>query len=102
MLVERLVRAGLLVHDPVVHAALHDETVWLSARTLERRVLHATGLTQGTIRQIQRANRAVDLLSRGVPPLELVRVAGYADQPHLIRSLKRFIGQTPSQITIAP
>ena len=24
--------------------------------------------------------------------------AGYADQPHLTRSLKRFIGQTPAQI----
>ena len=46
--------------------------------------------------------RAVDLLGRGVPALEVVRLAGYADQPHLTRSLKRFVGQTPSQIAIAP
>ena len=100
--VERLVRAGLLVHDPVVPAAVHDDVVELSTRTLERRVMRATGLTRGMIRQIQRAERAVDLLGRGVPALEVVRRAGYADQPHLTRSLKRFVGQTPSQIAIAP
>lgn len=98
--VDRLVRAGLLVHDPVVSAAVHDDVAGLSTRTVERRVLRATGLTRGTIRQIERAERAVDLLSRGVPSVDVVRLAGYADQPHLTRSLKRFVGQTPSQITI--
>lgn len=98
--VDRLVRSGLLVHDPVVSAAVHDDVAGLSTRTVERRVLRATGLTRGTIRQIERAERAVDLLSRGVPSLDVVRRAGYADQPHLTRSLKRFVGQTPSQITI--
>ena len=95
-------RAGLLVHDPVVPAAVHDDVVGLSTRTLERRVMRATGLTRGLIRQIQRAERAVDLLGRGVPARDVVRLAGYADQPHLTRSLKRFVGQTPSQIAIAP
>ena len=54
------------------------------------------------IRQIQRVERAVDLLTRGVPALDVVRLAGFADQPHLARSLKRFVGQTPSQIAVAP
>jgi AraC-like DNA-binding protein len=27
-----------------------------------------------------------------------VEQAGYADQPHLTRSLRRFIGETPAQI----
>jgi Helix-turn-helix domain len=96
--VDRLVRAGLLVHDPVAAAAVHDDVDEISTRTVERRVVRATGLTRGTIRQIQRAEQAVDLLSRGVPALDVVRRAGYADQPHLTRSLKRFVGQTPSQI----
>ncbi len=30
--------------------------------------------------------------------LDTVERAGYFDQPHLTRSLKRFIGQTPAQI----
>ena len=96
--VEWLVRAGLLVHDPIVAAAVNDDVGTVSTRTVERRVRRATGLTRGLIRQIQRAERAVDLLIRGVPALDVVRLAGYADQPHLARSLKRFVGQTPSQI----
>lgn len=96
--VDRLARAGLLVHDPVVPAALEDDVDGLSTRSVERRVARATGLTRGTIRQIGRAERAVDLLARGVPALDVARRAGYADQPHLTRSLKRFVGQTPAQI----
>jgi Helix-turn-helix domain len=97
--VDRLVRAGLLVHDPVVPAALADDTVdGLSTRSVERRVARATGLTRGTIRQIHRAERAVELLGEGVAPLEVARRAGYTDQPHLTRSLKRFVGRTPAQL----
>jgi Helix-turn-helix domain len=96
--VDRLVRAGLLVHDPVVPEALHDDVAGLSRRSMERRVVRATGLTRGTIRQIRRAEQAVDLLATGVPAPEVARRAGYADQPHLTRSLRRFVGRTPSQL----
>jgi hypothetical protein len=97
--VERLVRAGLLVHDPVAAAALNDDDVdGLSTRSVERRVARATGLTRGTIRQIARAERAVALLGDGVAALEVVRRLEVADQPHLTRSLRRFVGLTPSQI----
>lgn len=96
--VAELARAGLLVRDPVVPEALRGEVRGLSTRSVERRVARATGLTRGAIRRIERAGRAVDLLSRGMSPLEAARHAGYADQPHLTRSLKRLVGQTPSQI----
>jgi methylphosphotriester-DNA--protein-cysteine methyltransferase len=96
--VDKLVRGGLLVHDPVASAALHGDVEGLSTRSVERRVSRATGLTRGAIRQIQRAGMAVDLLTRGVPALDVAHRVGYADQPHLTRSLKRFVGQTPSQI----
>jgi AraC-like DNA-binding protein len=96
--VDRLVGAGLLVHDPVALAAVQDDVTGLSARSVERRVARATGLTRGVIRQIQRAESAVALLARGVPAVDAARRAGYADQPHLTRSLTRFVGQTPAQI----
>jgi hypothetical protein len=99
--VDRLVAAGLLVHDPVASAAVHDDLPGLSTRSVERRVARATGLTRGTIRQIGRADQAVDLLGRGVAPVEVVRRLGYADQPHLTRSLRRFVGCTPSQLAVA-
>ena len=96
--VDRLMRAGLLVHDPIVAEALHGDVEGFSTRSLERRVARATGLSRGAMGRIRRAERAVELLSRGVPASEVARRAGYADQPHLTRSLRRFVGQTPSQI----
>ena len=96
--VDRLMRAGLLVHDPIVAEALHGDVEGFSTRSLERRVAWATGLSRGVMGRIRRAERAVELLSRGVPASEVARRTGYADQPHLTRSLRRFVGQTPSQI----
>ena len=96
--VDRLVRTGLLVHDPVVSSALRGDVQGLSMRSIERRVSRATGLTWGAIRQIRRAERAVELLSGGLSPIDVAYDAGYADQPHLTRSLTRFMGRTPSQI----
>lgn len=97
--IARLVREGLLVCDPVVAATLqgHPNTT-LSVRSLQRRFLQATGLTHGTIEQIERAHQAMTLLTQGRSILDTVAQVGYADQPHLTRSLKRFIGQTPAQL----
>ncbi len=99
--IDRLARAGLLVHDPVASRALGGDVDGLSTRSVERRVSRATGLTRGVIRQIRRAEGAVDLLSRGMSAVDTARQAGYADQSHLSRSLSRFIGLTPSQIGIS-
>jgi methylphosphotriester-DNA--protein-cysteine methyltransferase len=60
--------------------------------------LYTTGLTHKSIQQIERAQQAVSLLERGVSILDAVHEVGYADQPHLTRALRRFIGQTPAQI----
>jgi AraC-like DNA-binding protein len=96
--IARLVREGLLVTDPVVETVLQGHAQALSIRSLQYRFLHATGLTNRTIRQITRARQAYALLERGVSILDTVSEAGYADQPHLTRSLKHFFGQTPAQI----
>lgn len=93
-----LVREGVLAHDPVVNAVLGGQEPHLSPRAVQYRILRATGLTQSTIRQIERAKQAVDLLQAGVASLDVVYQLGYFDQAHLTRSLKRFMGQTPSQI----
>ncbi len=96
--VDRLVRNGLLVCEPVVVAALRGELNDLSLRSVQRRFVRATGLTHGAVYQIERARRAMILLQQGVSILDTVEQAGYADQPHLTRSLKHFLGQTPAQI----
>lgn len=96
--VARLVREELLVREPVVEAVLQNRPLELSLRSVQRRFLRATGLTRGTLDQIERARQAAILLEQGVSIADAVYWAGYADQPHLTRSLKRFIGQTPGQI----
>lgn len=99
--VARLVREEVLVCDPVVDTVLQEQPHELSPRTVRHRFLRATGLTQGHVYQAQRALRAAALLRHGVSILDTMDEAGYYDQPHLTRSLKRFIGYTPAQIAQA-
>jgi AraC-like DNA-binding protein len=75
-----------------------DDAEMLVGRLVRRRVSATTGLTQGAIRQIERARLAALLLEEGVPALDVVTQCGYYDQPHLARSLKRFIGRTATQL----
>jgi AraC-like DNA-binding protein len=96
--VNRLVRNDILVRDPVVDAALQDQQEGLSSRTLRHRFLRATGQSRGHVRQVERAQRAATLLRQGRPISDAVHEAGYFDQPHLTRSLKRWVGHTPAQI----
>lgn len=99
--VNRLVRQGLLVRDPLVDAVLQNQPSDLSIRTVRRRFLRATGLTPGAIHQIERARFAMQLLQGGTSILDTVYETGYYDQPHLTRALKHFVGQTPAQIASA-
>jgi len=94
----QLTRRGLLLTEPVVPAALRGELPDLSLRSVQRRFVRATGLTHGAVVQIERAHQAQALLQAGTPILDVVTAAGYADQPHLTRSLRRFVGETPAQI----
>jgi len=96
--VDRLVRQGLVVRDPVVEAVLRGHPQTLSPRSIQYRFLQATGLTHRTIQQIERARHAMTLLRQGASIPDTVYQAGYFDQPHLTRALKRFTGQTPAQI----
>jgi AraC-like DNA-binding protein len=107
MFVDRLIRDGLLMRDAIVNAAWRGQlqarlaqsaTPKKSLRSVQRRFIQATGLTHNTIRQIERARQAADLLEQGISILDTVERTGYADQSHLTRSLKRFVGETPSQM----
>ena len=96
--IHRLVREDLLVYDPIIDSVLRGEPQELSPRSIQRRFMQATGLTHGTLRQIERARHATILLQEGVSILDTVDMVGYADQAHLTRALKYFIGKTPTQI----
>jgi AraC-like DNA-binding protein len=97
-LVNRLVKAGVVAHDPSISAALVGEPSSLSMRSAQRHFKQATGMTFGTLRQIERARYATNLLREGTSILDATHAVGYYDQAHLTRSLKALIGLTPATI----
>lgn len=97
-LVARLVRAGVVVRDPIVADIRRGRVPEVSERTVERRFRAATGLTQGAVRQIERARKASILLTGGMPVADVVAELEYFDEPHLARALRRYIGHTARQL----
>ncbi|MBU2667812.1 helix-turn-helix domain-containing protein [Actinoplanes bogorensis] len=97
-LVNRLIRAGAIVRDPLVAEVRRGGHPGVTPRTLERRFRAATGFAQGTLRQIERVTSASSLLAAGSPVADVVTDLGYFDEPHLARALRRFIGRTPRQL----
>jgi len=97
--VKRLAKSGVLSRDPIVEDTLLRRPGELSLRSAQRHFLRSAGVTYATFRQIERARYATNLLRDGVSILDVVSCLGYFDQAHLTRSLRRFIGQTPAQIT---
>jgi len=88
--VDRLVREGLLVREADQGSP---------ERPAQRRSLRSTGLNRRAIRQIERALGAADLIQYGAAPRDVAWRAGYADQAHLTRALRRFVGMTPRQLS---
>jgi AraC-like DNA-binding protein len=94
----RLVRQNLLLREPLVDNVVRAQPNDLSLRSAQRHFRRATGLTHTYAYQIERARIATILLQRGLSIMDTVYEAGYFDQSHLTRSLKRFIGKTPAQL----
>lgn len=98
--VARLLAKGILARDRSVESIVRGDADpnALSARSAQRRFLRATGITHATVRTIERARYAAYLLRERTSIADVVHLAGYFDQPHLTRSLKRLIGLTPTDI----
>jgi AraC-like DNA-binding protein len=99
--VERLMRQQQLRHEPMIETLLREDfplEAPTHVRTLQRRFQSATGLSLRTVRQIERARRAVSLLEGGVAISDVIYELGYSDQPHLTKTLKQLIGNTPARI----
>ena len=94
-LVDRMAAARVILRDDVVDRALDGQKADVVLRSVQRRFLHATGLTREAFLQIERARYAAYLLRGGAPILDVVDQAGYFDQSHLNRALRRLIGLTP-------
>lgn len=84
--------------DPGVSVTALAARLNLSRRQLERDFVEWVGVPPKVFMGIRRSQRAMALLSR--PPLasplaDIALAAGYADQSHMTRELKRYLGITP-------
>ena len=96
--VQSLIKKEQIWQDEAVEEVLRNDPLSYSPRSIQRRFRRATGMTQNYFHQIQRARRAAALLQNGVPAIRVAFETGYADQPHMSRSLKQILGRTPTEI----
>jgi methylphosphotriester-DNA--protein-cysteine methyltransferase len=74
-------------------------------RRLHRFCLNNFGMPFATLRGLYRFRAGHTLLAAGVSPAVVAARAGYADQAHLTREIRRFALITPARIhdsTVAP
>lgn len=74
----------------------------VSTRSLQR-LLQSRGLPVPAFwRQLGRARIAAQLLVHPVSLAELAADAGYSDQAHLTRAMRRWFGMTPQRLRVSP
>ena len=96
--VSKLERHKLISRDEIVRKVMEGESALLSKRSVQRHFARHVGLPWAFIRQIQRAEQAAAWLAAGIAPSQVAATAGFADQAHMTRELKRLFRLTPGQI----
>jgi AraC-like DNA-binding protein len=86
---------GLRRPDPIEDLA---QSLDVSSRTLRRRCTEALGYGPRTLQRILRFRRALRLAATTNGLADLAMAAGYADQSHLSREMRRLAGATPRQV----
>ena len=97
-LAEAMAATGVLRMDDVVASVLTGNEKTLSDRAKQRHFLEVTGLTRKSLEQIHRAQEAVRQLQAGKKPVHVAADAGFTDQAHLAKSLKKIMHAKPSSV----
>jgi methylphosphotriester-DNA--protein-cysteine methyltransferase len=97
-LVEEMIRLGLLKDNEIVSSVLQGSPKAKSKRAVQRHFIRTTGTTSKQLQQISRAQQAVRLLKQGEKPADAAANAGFTDQSHLSRSLKKIMDSAPSDV----
>ena len=92
--------AGVLATDPGTSVDALAERAGLSTRQLRRRFERAVGYGPAFLARVSRLQRfakgAVRVPALGIA--ELAAAAGYADQSHLAKDTRAFVGRTPREL----
>jgi hypothetical protein len=70
----------------------------MSSKSYSRFIKRSTGLSPYTLHQLERMAEAFRLLRQGVPAATVASELGFADQAHLHRAAKQFLGHTPKEL----
>jgi AraC-like DNA-binding protein len=98
--VDPVVTAAVPLFDVPRPPAVADvaDRFGLSDRQFRRRFVSAVGYGPATLVGVLRMRRAMRLFESSARPADVAAVAGYADQPHMTRELRRLAGVTPGQL----
>jgi hypothetical protein len=97
-LVDAMVAANLLTSNDLVARAFSENPKAASPRSVQQHFRKTTGLTQKDFQLIRRAQEAVRQLKAGQSAAEVAAGLGYTDQSHMIKSIKKIMGQLPSNL----
>jgi hypothetical protein len=70
----------------------------MSSKSYSRFVKRSTGLSPYKLHQLQRISEALRLFRQGMPAATVASELGFADQAHLTRAAKQFLGYTPKEL----
>jgi hypothetical protein len=70
----------------------------MSSKSYSRFIKRSTGLSPYKLHQLQRMAEAFSLLRQGMPAAIVASELGFADQAHLARAVKQFLGHTPKEL----
>jgi hypothetical protein len=97
--VSRLVRAGLLIFDPIVDEIRHGERPrGMSERIAQLRFRRVVGISHRKVVSIEQARHAAHLLAAGRSIADVVTACGYYDHPQLVRAMRWATGHTPGEL----
>ena len=97
--VDRLVRAGLLIFDPLVDEIRHGERPrGMSERVAQLRFRRAVGISHRKVVSIEQARHAAQLLAADRSIADVVAACGYYDQAQLARAMRAATGHTPGEL----
>jgi methylphosphotriester-DNA--protein-cysteine methyltransferase len=97
-LIDQMVEQGLLASDEVVARAMRGTPKATSTRSVQRHFKEVAGLSPKKLADIRRAQEAVRMLKNGKDPSATAVDAGYYDQPHLTKELKRLMDSSPKNV----
>lgn len=97
-IVAAMERKRVLRSNELVAKVLKGSRDPASDRTVQHHFMRTTGITQTDFRLIRRAQEAVRRLKAGGSGADVAAELGYADQPHMIKSVKKIMGCLPSDL----